>query len=420
MRSSRCYSAIKLFFLFFALFVNEDILVFGTIQNSALQIFRLIVQVVLALFMLFYVMLNRMPILKVKLEMWGLFCLMILSTMLWNRDFRNGYLVLMLTYSECLLLTTIFSFEEIYGFFSDMMYLICGASLVGFGIQVFAPYVLEYFPAIRNIANRNFYFLGITNVEFKTDNFIRNWGPFREPGVFQAFIIVALIYTFFEEDSSDIKRIVVYILALLTTFSTTGYIALACIIFAAILINKSKLSKQKKKMIYTLLGFCCATFIYMSMFTDLLFKEGYGSVFGKIAAGMNSKSFSARAASISINLIMFMQSPFKGKGITYNDEMFTPLALEKYGLLIVDNTNMLFILLARFGLPFFACFAVRYMRSIKKTYNFGMQVWLLLCAAYFVLMIGENFSYSILMNLPLFIFPSDLRRYEGWPGKSRK
>lgn len=398
----------EMLFLFLALFVNEDVLVFGTIQNIGLQRFRLVVQTLLPICMLLYVAVKRIPVKKSKVETWLLFSLMILATMLGNRDFRNGYVVLILTYLECMLLTSIFSFEEIYEFFSGAMYVLCSASLIGFGLQLFAPNVLKLFPEIQNVAGTRFYFLGVTNVAVKTDNFIRNWGPYREPGVFQVFIIIALIYTLFKKENCDFRTVVVYVIALLTTFSTTGYIAFAFVIFALVVMKKQNLSKQRRKLIHTLLSFCMLAFVYMALFTDLLFKDGYGSVFGKIAAGQGSASFRARAASFSVNIAMFLKNPLFGKGITYVDSMFTPLALERYRFLIKDNTNMLFIHMAKFGFPFFFYFVVRYTRSMKASYDYGILVWGALLAAYFIFMVGENLSYSILMNLPLFTIASDL------------
>ena len=397
----------KMFFLLLTLFVNEDVLVFGTIQNIGLQRFRLVVQALLPICMLLYVLIKRIPVKKSKVETWLLFSLMILATMLENGDFRNGYVVLILTYLECVLLTSIFSFEEIYEFFSGVMCVICGASLVGFGLQLFAPDVLKLFPEVQNVAGTRFYFLGVTNVAVKTDSFIRNWGPYREPGVFQVFIIIALIYTLFKKENCGFKTIVVYVIALLTTFSTTGYIAFAFVIFALVVMKKHTLSKRKRKLIYTLLSFCMLTFVYMALFTDLLFKDGYGSVFGKIAAGQGSASFRARAASFSVNTAIFLKNPLLGKGITYVDSMFMPLALERYHFLIKDNTNMLFIHLAKFGLPFFFYFVIHYTRSMKASYDYGVLVWGALLAAYFIFMVGENLSYSILMNLPLFTISSD-------------
>ena len=59
--------------LFASLFINEDVLVFGTINNASLVNFRLAVQVCLAVFLLGYMMLNKVGIKKSRFRIFGIF-----------------------------------------------------------------------------------------------------------------------------------------------------------------------------------------------------------------------------------------------------------------------------------------------------------------------------------------------------------
>lgn len=58
------------------------------------------------------------------------------------------------------------------------------------------------------------------------DPFLRNSGPFWEPGGFATFLIVALMLNIVQTRKLRDKRSIVFSIAVLTTFSTTGYIAL--------------------------------------------------------------------------------------------------------------------------------------------------------------------------------------------------
>ena len=394
--------------LFIALFINEDVLVFGTINNSNMQNFRLIAQVMLAMFLLFYFYLFKVKIPKVKLRIFFMFSLFFALSMLVNLDFRLGYFFMLTIYLICMLISTIYTFDDIFSYFSKSMYIISIVSLLGYAMQIFVPDLLNYFPVIQNTSNINFYFLGITNLCFRTDVLVRNWGPFREPGVFQLFVIVALIYELFRKEKSSGIKLVVFILAIITTFSTTGYIALGCVIFALILMNKNHLRKKQRRLLICIVIIFVITVFYLSLFTDLLFKsDGYGSVFGKLFGSYESASYNARIASILANIKIFFEDPIFGKGISYVDNNYSIIASNMFGMKIVDNTNMLFILLARFGLGTFLLFTLRLYRFLKDFFLKNNLITTLIFITYLSLMIGENLSYSIILILPVFFTKID-------------
>lgn len=72
-----------------------------------------------------------------------------------------------------------------------------------------------------------------TNSIYDNDLFIyRNAGFMWEPGAFAMILIFGLIYTILKSGFKYNKRILVYTVAIITTFSTAGYIALFFIILA--------------------------------------------------------------------------------------------------------------------------------------------------------------------------------------------
>ena len=397
--------------LFASLFINEDVLVFGTINDSKMVSFRLGVQVCLAVFLVVFMMINHIGISRRKIKIFSVFTFFYLVTMFVNRDLRPGYFFMLLIYFICLALVTIYSFDEIYSFFSNFMFVICVASLIGYFIQLVIPSVLKFFPVIQNSPGTNFYFLGLTNLSFRTDVLVRNWGPFREPGVFQLFIIVALIYTLFKESKSSWIKPLIFIVTIITTFSTTGYIALSFIMLSAVMINKNKITKGKRRFLLFIIIAFILIMLYLTFFTNLIFKsDGYGSVFGKIFGSYKSLSYNARMASIWANLKIFMGNPIFGRGLTFVDQNYQIIASDMYGMRIVDNTNMLFIILARFGVGAFLYFLIRLYKSIKYSMALNIIPTILIFISYLSLMTGENLSYSVILILPIFFLSSDFNK----------
>lgn len=394
-------------FLLFTFFVNEDILLFGTINNNFFVNLRFAIQIILVAVLFIYTITNRIPVNKKRLNIYILFLIIILSSMFINRDFRSGYFYLLIIYLTCFLLTSLYSFDQIYSIFSKSMVIISAVSIIGFLIQLLIPSLLNCFPIIDNVNYHHFYFLGLTNVSFKYDSFIRNWGPFREPGVFQAFIIIAIIYCLFRNKKVNLFEIIILSLALITTFSTTGYIAFLLILLACLSSNKNSMNKEQVRIIYMVLILAIFGLIYMTFFTDLMYKQGYGSVFGKLFGAYESDSYSARKLSFLVNIRIFFENIICGKGITYVDTMFKYYAQHYYGILVNDNTNMLFIQLAKYGLPMFIYTIIRYCKTLSHAYNNGAFSKVIIVLSYFILMFGENLSYSVLINLPMFFIASD-------------
>jgi len=68
---------------------------------------------------------------------------------------------------------------------------------------------------------------------FKALESFRNSGPFWEPGAFGGYLFIAIIFISFNNQIVNKKtKIVILTISLLTTFSTTAYIALAVFIFS--------------------------------------------------------------------------------------------------------------------------------------------------------------------------------------------
>ena len=144
-----------------------------------------------------------------------------------------------------------FEYKKFAKAFINIMLYICIYSLIT--TYLFKEVIIQAginFPTIVNSVNNIFYNF-IFSFALIAESYIRNFSFFREPGVYQVFIILALILLLYRKDVQfSNKRKIIYtilfIITLISTFSTTGIIILAIlsITFIVKLIEEKKMNKK--------------------------------------------------------------------------------------------------------------------------------------------------------------------------------
>lgn len=86
------------------------------------------------------------------------------------------------------------------------------------------------------------YFLP-TNAGTYLNGFFRNCGPFFEPGLFASYLTIAIILNLSFTKSLFDKKNSILVIALLTTFSSAGYVSFALIVFYVTLFSKNTFVK---------------------------------------------------------------------------------------------------------------------------------------------------------------------------------
>lgn len=387
---------ISVILLLLLVYVSEDILVFGTLNNSVVTSFRYIVQAVV----FFYIILmHRISEINNRNVLIGLILIsLVFISALVNQDFRMGYVFFAFLFVLCILTKEIVSTKNILEVLYKSMVFISLWSLLIYSLCFIVPSLFPIFPIVKNVSGQSFYFCLFSNTSIYFNDFLRNHGPFREPGVFQMYIILSLMYGLFIREKPCFKAIVVLLLALFTTFSTTAYIS-AILIFFALLCDSRP---DKISFNISVICFFILSIAYMAIFTDLLYKEGYGSVFGKMFGTYESNSMNARLASVWVNFKILKENILFGKGITDVGEFFSSYAYEMFGFRVRDNTNGILIMYARFGLLFGSIYLYRIISFCFKYFSKHLFVKVLLSASVIVLYFGETTSYSFLFTIILF------------------
>lgn len=217
---------------------------------------------------------------------------------------------------------------------------------------------------------------------------VRNYGIFREPGVYQMYLVMALVLQLLVVKQNSLWRYIILVAAIATTISTTGYIALAFFLMLFV-VNKEGLSNNKRLLFISLIVISVLILASTTTLFSMSSEYEYISVFGKLG-NMNRNTTSARLASITENIRIACEHPIFGAGIEGIDRLFPLYALQKYGR-PGTNTNTVLIQFASHGILYglLWCYGnVQFCRKLNK------QRWVWVFAILLILYIGENLTYS--------------------------
>lgn len=234
-----------------------------------------------------------------------------------------NHLIIIFAVISGYLVTLAYSFEKFINIYLKIMYFISVFSIFIFVIVFIAPSIFNYVPVIGyrgGVEVHNLFF----TVALPRAEFNRNYGLFWEPGAFQVYLNLALIFELFAKNELRKRYVLVFILAIITTFSTTGYIVLVPILLAY-LIKADFFIKHKHNFKYV---------IAITIISLLVFKfmpENYiRLLFGKLEGLFSESGNSNFSTTVRINAIIypfyeFIKSPFIGVGYS----QYLTMAAEK-------------------------------------------------------------------------------------------
>lgn len=150
---------------------------------------------------------------------------------------------------------------------------------------------------------------------------MRNSGIFREPGLFMIYINLAFLFdTFIYKDRPipDI-RMIIYVLGIISTFSTAGYIIFLLLLFMYISQHRDIKRKSLKEKIMIMLLLMMPL---LTSFNDVLFS--------KINIGNNQITSISRISSIIIPFAIMGDYPIFGCGTTSFSELYRQYGVQIY------------------------------------------------------------------------------------------
>lgn len=318
---------------------------------------------------------------------------LILWGMVWNLNLTGGYI-----FKICLLfcgyaVTRITGWEDFKRYYCDIMYFIAAVSLACFMFHSIIA-SMTVIPSVSNgqLAFKNMIFSIVPMGNYSIWSWYRNYGIFWEPGVYQLYLNIAIMFTFFGKKKAGIKdifRIFIYALAILTTFSTAGYFLLS-MMAAAILLK----SGNQWCRLFVFTAFVAAVFYVMC--DDSL--RWY--VFSKIKRGSESEaSRNARLYSITSNLWVAVLHPFGTGPWKFDTEIVRYQNL--FGIGEFTNVNMFLQNFAIYGWAYGFYYAYklwRFAKSLKENCLVTMILYFVLCLGLF----NEPLTYSLMFSCVIF------------------
>lgn len=375
---------IILLLTFIVIVISEDTLMFGTNINQMFVGIRFIVYI----FLLFFCFNSTWRHIEIRTLIPTLFIITsFLIVMMINRDFRNGYFLQLLGVLLALKIANTIKFSEFMECFLKIIYFFSIASIGLFAFVSVLPSMINVLPTMSNYGNLEFATILVSNI-MKLDGLLRNSCIFREPGVFGLYLIICLLYEFFYATQLYIKRVIVLLVALVTTFSTTAFFAFALIILGYVLQGKNFKAK-----VYVSIGVAIFVVFILPMISEI--------VFSKLDANTPEyRSTLSRIASMTIPLAMF-KDHLLGVGLSNFVDLYPSYSLDLFGFEFKpegEATNTFINTFAIFGIVYGTILIYAVWRLAQR-YRKSMLVTLMIFTTFLLLFSSQELRFSLLFNL---------------------
>ena len=148
-----------------------------------------------------------------------------------NGEALKQLTILLVYYTLVLVFINCFDLSEFIEAYCEIICFLAAVSLVMYFLATFAPWVLTPLPAVSNSLGRT-----ARSVFFALSPFdMRNMGLFWEPGAFQTYLNLAILFEIFCFHFQNKKRVAILIVTLITTFSSAGFITVIFLAFTIVI-----------------------------------------------------------------------------------------------------------------------------------------------------------------------------------------
>ena len=282
--------------------------------------------------------------------------------------------------------------------FLDVMAAMAGVSLVFYICQLCGLMVPDLFPT----SSENLHSVLIHNVNIARDEYLRNSGPFWEPGAFFGLLFLSLILYL-----GDMRELVfnrplhtgLILAAIVTTRSTGGYICTSLLIAFFLIVVMYRNKWWYYLSVVAVLAAGLALFMYVPFMGDKIVHQ-FEISRQQMKYEDKPEYFESRSGSLVVDMYYVGKHPVVGNGFREETRFVDH---EEYWDRIRDgHSNGFSNLFAQFGIPMaLLYFVLLYFRLPFKEYR--KWVFLLL---YILLLQEEQFlNFPLFIALPFIILP---------------
>jgi len=322
----------------------------------------------------------------------------ILLTAITNQDYTLGYIIQLIVFCSGFLIAKKIKFSVFVNIYSKSLYLLSITSLVLFTAFIIFPFLLDFFPMITN-SEESSYINVFVYVHFI--NMFRNTGIFREPGMHMIYLNIAILFQYFFYKTVKKKYLIVFIVTLVTTLSTGGFIVFALLAFTYLI-------KQKKTK--TAIQFVTgSSILYLFIIYNFDLFEVTFSKFNSDSSEYGSSV--ARLSSVTVPTRIFVEDPFFGVGLTSYKGYYEFYSREILGFAMKadgHSTNTLFNSLGTYGFFFFMLLLIP-VYKFSASLASSVLVKILIFVSFVMMLGNEDMRYSLLFAVLIFY---GFRKYE--------
>lgn len=394
--SEKTKTFFKYFLMVIVVFSTDTYITFSNLNVTVKKIFQF--ALILSAAIMFFISFGKGKRSSRLIKAFLVMSFFIGISMIINRDFSKSMLFKVIVVFFGASYVSVFSFKDFRLCYVRMMKIV---AIYSIAVLALSPLILKipFLPHINN-GYSEVVFCGLTNLASGTARW-RNWGPFWEPGVYQIYLCLALLFTLYD-NNSKLFTTIVFTLAIISTLSTSGIICLI-VIFVSYLLSGEKtlsfgyarLNIQKKAYLYFFGFLSILIFLYACYSFNLL-----AVIFEKLSPSSERfESTQSRLYSTYADFYIFMHHPL-GVGSVKLSDAFDEYMLMK-GITVYSNSNGLITNFAMFGIGFGIIYVVLlYKLSLYFTKNKFSNTIIFL--VFILMLFSEPLQHSAIFNTIIF------------------
>ena len=390
---------IKNIILFLLIYCSFESLLFGTNILISFKVYMISIYLVLEFIMLMMIVFKEKKLTFDKKDIFKCYILISLIFFAQIYSYIRGYSFFCPQYFYNVLIIIIaLTFGKIYSqddfkkIFVNIMYY-----LAVFGIIIYCLNILRidipHFIVINKSNGIFYHYLLSATVLPNKYSILRLFGIFREPGVFAIFLSMALFFELFFSQKIALRKLIVFIIAILLTFSTSGYIIMSLYL----LIYFFSFTDYSKKSLFLK--------VLLILFAISIFMFGISSeynnfVFGKLY--IENDSYNSRIYSLYSGFVLSFKNFFLGQGWDYIITEFSNFVDNNYQIMNVHFTNTYLKMAVTYGW-IFTLIILFYTFIFLKKKSFSKKQFILFIIIWLMMFSNEDFILNPIIYLILFV-----------------
>lgn len=250
----------------------------------------------------------------------------------------------------------------------------------------------SFLPRIVSTKGVVYYWGVLGNIHANSrSNLLRISGIWMEPGVCASYIIVGILFELYLSKKMNTKRMLLYCVSLLMTFSTTGFISFILILLAKLFEVQNRNYKQK-----FIISILVVLVIVLAFSSETINSMLIGKILGQ------EESFKDRYYSINGNIIAFFKNPIFGLGTIKSSEIIKDYLISHGVTRSFSNLNTPLAYYSVFGIvP--GLYFTRLIFGFPSKFSKSKISKFMILLTFLLILSSSNYLFSLLFTVIFFL-----------------